>query len=473
MNREGKLVKNTLLLSLGTFFPRLANLVTLPILTAFLTKEEYGTYDLITVLVTLYLPAVTLQIQTAAFRFLIDARDSEESTRSIISNIYAFTIPVSLLGLLILLVALPGAPGVRLFICGYFAADILVNTTRQISRGLQRNLLYSLSTVTASFGNMLLDIILVWWLRMGLRGAALSLLISSLLSLTVNAVGLNLPRYLSLRSVSLQKIRVLLRYSWPMVPNNMSMWVIRLSDRLVVTAVMGAAANAVYAAANKIPNLLNTAQMAFTYAWQENASVVSKDKDAEAYYTAMFRTMFNLMAGFLGLIICMTPVLFRILIRGDYADAYNQMPVLFLATFFYAMATFLGGIYVAYMKTKNVGITTALAAACNLIVDLALIRRIGLYAASVSTLVSYLFLLVYRMIDVRKIVRLRYDLKNIGVVFAVLTLECVLCYQRRPAADLINLVLGAVCFLLLNRDFIKAVRRKLGAWLQKRKNSGG
>ena len=62
MSREGKLVKNTLILSIGTFLPKLASFVTLPILTAYLTKEEYGTYDLITVLVSLLLPAVTLQI---------------------------------------------------------------------------------------------------------------------------------------------------------------------------------------------------------------------------------------------------------------------------------------------------------------------------------------------------------------------------------------------------------------------------
>ena len=40
-NREKALLKNTLILSLGTFVPKAVYFVTLPILTASLSKEEY------------------------------------------------------------------------------------------------------------------------------------------------------------------------------------------------------------------------------------------------------------------------------------------------------------------------------------------------------------------------------------------------------------------------------------------------
>ena len=96
MSREGKLAQNTLILSIGTFLPKFAALVTLPILTGYLTKEEMGTYDLVTVLVSLILPSATLQIQTAAFRFLIDVRDDELQCRKIVTNIMVFIIPVSI-----------------------------------------------------------------------------------------------------------------------------------------------------------------------------------------------------------------------------------------------------------------------------------------------------------------------------------------------------------------------------------------
>ena len=51
-----------------------------------------------------------------------------------------------------------------------------------------------------------------------------------------------------------------------------------------------------------------------------------------------------------------------------------------------------------------------LAAACNLVIDLLLIKKAGIYAASLSTMLSYLFLIVYRMADVRKMQNIYYIL---------------------------------------------------------------
>ena len=105
-NREKALLKNTLILSLGTFVPKAVSFVTLPILTASLSKEEYGTYDLILVLVSLVLPAATLQIQTAAFRFLIKYRNCREKQESIITNIFVFSSVVSVVALIVMFFSL-------------------------------------------------------------------------------------------------------------------------------------------------------------------------------------------------------------------------------------------------------------------------------------------------------------------------------------------------------------------------------
>ena len=97
MNREKELVKNTFILGLGRFLPRLVSIVTLPIVTACLTKSEYGTYDLINTLISLLLPIATLQIQSAAFRFLIECRGDREKSSKIITNVYSVVFPVSLI----------------------------------------------------------------------------------------------------------------------------------------------------------------------------------------------------------------------------------------------------------------------------------------------------------------------------------------------------------------------------------------
>ena len=462
MSREGKLVKNTAILSLGNVLPRLASVVVLPILTGCLTKAEYGTYDLITVLVSLLLPAVTLQIQTAAFRFLIEHRGDVQMEKKIISNIYLFTLPMCCIVLVILyFVLFQISIWERILICIYFFTDILEKTSSQIARGMAKNKDYSISAILGSIGRLIFAVVFVKYLHFGLEGATLCLIIATGVHAVYLLFRTNLFSMVELSLWDKKLLKEMIQYSWPMVPNSLSIWVMRVSDRLVVTWFMGITANAVYSAANKIPSLLTVAQNTFTMAWQENASVVSKDEDAPKYYSDMFKAIYDVMAGAFGLLIAITPLLFKILIKGDYEEAYYQMPLLFLGMFFCSLTGYMSGIYLAYKKTKSIGITTTIAAICNLVIDLATIQFIGLYAASLSTLISYFILFVYRMIDVRKFVAIKYDIFRIIVIGIILLIMSGLCYLRTPVTDIINGVLGVIMFFILNRKLVVVVVKKM------------
>lgn len=463
-SRENKLVKNTIILALGVFFPKLVVFITLPILTGCLTKAEYGTYDLILTLVSLLLPAATLQIQTAAFRFLIDDREDKKETKSIITNIYTFITPVSVLVLVLLYFILGwqiDSTTLRIEICLYFLFDIFSGTTRQIVRGLGKNSLYATSVFVSAVVQIAGVFLFVWAFNMGLEGAILALCLGELLSFLFLAVRIKIWQYVKLKLIRKNQLKRLLAYSWPMVPNSLSMWVMRVSDRFVITAVMGVAANAMYAVAYKIPSILNLAQNTFNMAWQENASLASKDDDANAYYSNIFRKIYDISAGMMSALIGITPLLFFVLVRGDYDEAYNQILVLYLAVFSFVISTFWGGLYVAYQKTKSVGISAVVAAIINIVVDVALIKWIGLYAASISTLVSYLFLCIYRIFDTRKFLKIKYNFKHIFVVLAIVIIQCIVCAQRMLVLDIINFVVGVIVFVVLNKDIISSYLKKI------------
>ena len=109
----------------------------------------------------------------------------------------------------------------------------------------------------------------------------------------------------------------------------------RVSDRLVLSWFMGIEANAIYAVANRLPNIFSIVQSTFSLAWQENASISVEDEDSAQYYGKMFDNIFSLLVGCMALLIAFTPIIFRILIRGDYDEAYNHIPILYLAMMFY------------------------------------------------------------------------------------------------------------------------------------------
>ncbi|MCM1308225.1 MAG: oligosaccharide flippase family protein [Butyrivibrio sp.] len=467
MSREGKFAKNTVILALGTFFPKLAIFITLPILTACLTKEEYGTYDLMVTMVSLILPAATLQIQSAAFRFLIDVREDEKEKENIITNIYIFVIATSTIALFVMYFVLTKYTwSTRLIICLYFLFDIISNTNKQIVRGLSDNKSYAVGCCIGGLSQILFVLFLVYALRKGLIGGILGLCAAELLCSSYLFVHAKLYKYIRRRAVSTKQINSMLAYSWPMVPNGLSQWVMHVSDRLVITFFMGPSSNAVYAVAYKIPSILAFAQVTFNMAWQENASIVLNDDDAAQYYSTMFMRLFKTVTGCMAGLIGISPLLFRIFIRGDYTEAYNQIPILYMGILFYCLSAFWGGIYVAFKKTKAVGITTIAAAASNLIIDIVTIRWIGLYAASLSTLISYIALCVFRMVGVQKIIKLTYDFKQIILILIIMIGQCVLSFMQNTVCNVINFVIGIIVCIYLNKELlgvlVKRIKKHIG-----------
>ena len=77
----------------------------------------------------------------------------------------------------------------------------------------------------------------------------------------------------------------MLAYSIMLVPNNISWWVMNTSDRLMLTAMSGAAVTGIYSLANKFPSIVTILLYIIYQAWQEQA-VLEYDSDTrDTYYT--------------------------------------------------------------------------------------------------------------------------------------------------------------------------------------------
>lgn len=462
LSREGALAKNTAILALGTFLPKLASLVVLPILTGCLTAEEYGSYDLVTILVSLFLPALTLQIQTASFRYLIGVRDDESQIREIISSTYAFVSVISIVGLTVYFLLMPSGTVLdRVLICLYYLMDIWYNCLLQCARGLGENGKYALSSISYSVAQLVLTVVFVWMLGWGLTGCLIMLVASTATSFSYLAYRMSLASHLSVKQVSGARIKELLAYSWPMVPNSMSMWAMRSISRVIITVFMGAAANAVFAVAYKIPHMVTLAQSTFTMAWQENASISADDKDSDEYYSSMFNEIYKFMFGITAMLLAFTPVLFAILVRGDYEESYTHIPILFIAVFFQSITAFLGGIYVARMKTLSVGITTVTCAVVSSLITWFGVPVYGLFAASYAMAISYFLLAAYRMIDVRRFALMHYQLGLQLLLLLVLVGMAFVTAQRNIVLDVANMVASIALFLFFNHRLLKALAGKL------------
>lgn len=463
MYREKNFLKNVFVLGFGNFLSRALHIITLPIITLYLTKNEYGLFEFISTLVLLCTPIVTVQIHSATFRFLIDTNmDDNKKVSEIITNTFMFILPIAIISSIILYFMLCDFRlEYKIIISLYLIFDVIYNCLIQVCCGLHKEKVYSFSTIVMSFTYMIGIVLAVKLSQLGLLGVLLILVISNFISIIYIIKKLNIFNYINISLVSKKKIKDMLLYSWPMVFNNLSVFVLSMSDRIVVTSILGLEANAEYAVANKIPQLLLIVQQIVIVAWHNNAASAAKDKDACEYYTKMFNAAFSLLIGVTALLLSFSPLLFSILIKGNYDNAFMQLPILIIGVFFSTMSSFLSGLYLAYRKTKSIASTTVLAGIVNLVIDVVLINKIGIYAASISTLVAYLFIYIIRMTKLRNIQKINYNIKRQLLCIPVIIIMAILLALRNNIINIINCFVGLTFFVIINNNLIKKILQQI------------
>ena len=159
------------------------------------------------------------------------------------------------------------------------------------------------------------------------------------------------------------------------------------------------------------------------------------------------------------MLIACVPLLFMILVRGSYDEAYQQIAILVLALFFYCLAAYLGGIYVAHKDTKSVGLTTIVALVLNLAIDVALVPVIGLWAASLAMLASFVLLVILRVVQLVRRGWIDVAPWQMIAASALLCVQVALSLPQLLCCDIANGVIALVMLILLARFFLKQVKK--------------
>ena len=87
MSKSKEYIKNTAILLLGKFTTQFMSFLLIPLYTNRLATDDYGTVDLLQTYIALLIPVLTLRLDSATFRFLIDSRKKESEIKKNISNI--------------------------------------------------------------------------------------------------------------------------------------------------------------------------------------------------------------------------------------------------------------------------------------------------------------------------------------------------------------------------------------------------
>lgn len=457
MSRQKDLAKNTAILTVGKVCTQCISFFLLPLYTAILSAEDYGTFDLFVTYATLLLPLINWQLDQGLFRFMLDYRGNKDEQKKLFSTLLLSSTVQNIIYVVLFICIEPFLKIENAyFLLLYVVLQVYNALFLQFVRGLGYSIKYTIASFISASATTVLNVIALVFLRMGLQGLFVSTLTAQLLTLVYLIISSRSWEYFSLKNARIGTFKKVGTYSIPLIPNNLAWWVVNASDRTIISHFLGTAANGIYSVANKFPNVFINFYNILNLSWTETVSLHYNDEDRDEFLTDTMTSLVKLfVAACLGIVACM-PFVFPIMVNTKYSAAYNQILILMYAMLFRVLVGLYSCVYVAQKNAKKIAYTSISAAIINITVDLILINKIQVFAASLSTLVAFLSMFIVRYIDVNKTVHMRIK-KPIAIGSILLSIMLIGTYYcNNKAIQFVALCITALYAVVTNVDMLRS-----------------
>lgn len=403
--RDNYLLKNTIIFAIGNFGNKMISFFLVPLYTNVLSTNDYGTVDLINTIGTVLAPVITINIGESVMRFSLD-KDADKD--KIMSIGLVFLILSTFVGLVIFPMS-----GISLEIAPYSFYFFIYTISLGYSqvflcylRGKEKLLEYSIGCIIQSLCIATFNIVFLLVLKKGIEAYFVAYIMSNVITAAYAFIIGDIFQVIKGFKIDYKLSKSMVTYSVVLIPNLFMWWIMNSSDRIMVTALVGTAANGIYAVAYKIPTLLTTVMTVFTQAWSYSAIRGMESKDIETFSNIVYNKLVSIvLIVAVGLLMIIKPFL-SIYVEKTYYKAWEYTPYLVIGFVFMTLGSFVGTSYTVHKNSKGFLISGSCGAIINILLNWVLIPVMGVSGAALATCLSYLAVFIYRVIDTKKYLRL-------------------------------------------------------------------
>lgn len=457
MDRYKSLALNTVIFGACSFTSKLLVFFMLPFYTTVLSKEEFGTADIVNTIVGLLAPVLSLSISQGVMRFALDeAKD--------IRQVFTWGLKVSIGGILILILCYPILINIPI-VSNYIFIFILLYTTQifhlltgLFARGLNKVKYVGIAGVISSFVVVGSNVLLLFVFHYGVSGYLISIIISNVVFVTFLFISCKMYKYIGGKNNNILNKEMLI-YSLPMIPNSLSWWIQHSANRYILSYYCGVGDVGLYSAASKMPTIVDTFRGIFVQAWQLSTITELGKEGSDSFFKNICK-LYNMFIISLctGMLLC-CKLLANILYSEAFYKAWTFTPLLIVGILFSSLVAFYSPIYLVHKKTNKLFLSTALGAIITIVANIILVSRIGAIGSAVSVVISNLVIFLYLHIDTRKYLSFSLSDWRIFTSYGVLLIQGVLItfFDVSPT-DLFSIALTATIFILNWRDMLSLVK---------------
>lgn len=408
-SRKNYLLKNTFIFTIGNLGSKLITFFLVPLYTNMLSTKEYGVADLITTVCSVLAPILILNISESLMRFNLDKGVNKEKITKIAIRIFEISIVIGAL----LIPVYELFDTLREYSVYIFLYNVSIGASTVFLydlRGKELLVEYSIGSIILTFSSAILNIVFLVNLKMGVKGYILSFIIANFVTAIYAAiVG---KAFLNYRRTKFdrKKMYEMVKFSSLLIPNTFMWWIMNSSDRVMVSSMVGNAANGIYAISYKLPTLISTLTGIFNQAWGYSAIKEEGAKDENEYNNAIFRKLISIaMLMGIGMLTVIKPFLY-FYVEKSYYIAWEYTPFLIIGCVYLTMGTFMSSTYNVHKDSLGFVLSASVGAFSNIVLNFVFIPRFKVYGAALATCISYIIVFIFRYFHTRKYIK--FDIKN-------------------------------------------------------------
>jgi O-antigen/teichoic acid export membrane protein len=394
-----KLIKNTTIYALGDIIPRLIGVVSLPILTTYLTPSDYGIVNYINTLNTFLLALGFLSVNTYFLVFYYRCKTDIEK-KKLLGNLSAFIILLNTVIVIVLLFFgkyLFNALGSNIDFYPYIVIGILSNFFNLFSvlpaalfRVMEKPMPLTILNVSRGIAVFILTLVLVIYFNY----TAIGVLYANLIVNFIFAfIFLFMIRNHIIWNLNFIQIKKVLAFTLPLVPGSIAYYLTTISDRILIDKYLSLNDLGIYSIAASIALILNI----FSYgAYKAFEPYIFKNWGSDKFLT-IFENIRNsfvyvLLIGILCLSI-FAKEFFLLMTDVKFHEAYWYVPMIIIGVYSASLSMLYGTIITAKGKTKINSLVSIIGATISVTLNIIFLPKYGLLtAALVSSLAMTIML---------------------------------------------------------------------------------
>jgi O-antigen/teichoic acid export membrane protein len=425
MLNEHKFVKIGVIYAVGQFLTKAISFIMLPIYIKEIGLTGFGQLSLVDAVLNFISSFTIIGVYSGYIRFY---RDYEEHKRKRLKNTALnFSLIMSIVDF-ILIMTLGNLISKVIFNFENSYYILILVMLRSILSQLVILMMcdYSLNykagiNVTINLANLLLNIvftiIFVVLIKRGIVGIYEGYVLSNLLIFIYLVFTSNREYKLEIDSKMLKNM---LKFSGGLIPSNIASTILTLSDRYFLNGSRNLMETGIYSVGYKFGMLIEPLFVGpFTQIFTTYKFSIWKDRDAEEKFNDMF-FKYHIIGCFILLGICIySKAMLFFLSTEESIVAYKVVPLIVAAYFLYGKSCF----YCLGIQIKNKtyydGVIMLSAGVINLILNAALIPRLGMYGAALSTAISYIAMNYLYIKFSLPLYYIRYKRKNVFKIYVI------------------------------------------------------